>query len=906
MPSEVVGREPELARIRAFVQRSGDDGPSGLVLQGEAGIGKTTLWRAGVEHARALGLRVLSARPTEAESSLGPVGLHDLLEDVVADVLPLLAAPRRLALETMLLLRAPGDPVDARAVAVAVRDALQILAERGPLVVAVDDVQWVDPASATALAFAVRRIGAKPVHMLLARRVSDGTAASALEDALPGRRLDRVEVTALSLGAVHSLLRQRLDRPFARQSLLAIHERSGGNPFFALELARALPDDLDPLQPLPVPETLDQVVRSRLAGLPAATRDALALAAASGAPTDELLQRAGVERGVLDAAVAAHVVHREQGAIRFVHPLLSSILYTDLGDARLDVHARLARASDDAVVRARHLALSRGDADETVARSVDDAARLAAERGASAVAAGLADHALRLTAPADSPGRRRRALAAARAHLVAGEWTRARSIAEALLAENDEGPPRAEALLVLAEFHHDDLAVPILEDALRHAAGDRALEARISLRLADASRFRKGFAAALVETRAGLALADALEDDDLRFAALVQLTVLASRVGDPDLPVYAERALAIAAASGDAARLREARLLAASSLVSPRNVDGGRDVLLREFDEWRDRDELAAAEILWELAWSELWSGEWANAAAHADGARDIRIQYGDARNQDFIPIAWIAAHRGDLDRAFAESSEALRLCEEQVGFHPPLLEAVPGLVALWSGDTGTAAERLGAADAMAERLGWGAPDSRPWTPDYAEALLELGRQDEARALVDRWEADARRLDRRRVLASVLRCRGLLAAGRGDVDVAASSLEQAVEAHAAVGDAFGRARACLALGIVRRRLRQKRTAREALEAALEGFERLGAATWSEQARLELGTIGGRARVDGLTAAERRVAVLVAGGRTNREVAAELFLSERTVAGHLTHVYTKLGVRSRTELARHLT
>ena len=144
-----------------------------------------------------------------------------------------------------------------------------------------------------------------------------------------------------------------------------------------------------------------------------------------------------------------------------------------------------------------------------------------------------------------------------------------------------------------------------------------------------------------------------------------------------------------------------------------------------------------------------------------------------------------------------------------------------------------------------------------------------------------------------------------MAAARGAVDEAASFLEQAVARHDEVGDVFGRARTLLALGIVLRRARQKRPAHDAINAALSGFEQLGAATWVERARAELGRIGGRTREEGLTAAERRVAVLVAAGRTNREVAAELFLGERTVAGHLTRVYAKLGVRSRTELARRL-
>jgi DNA-binding CsgD family transcriptional regulator len=155
------------------------------------------------------------------------------------------------------------------------------------------------------------------------------------------------------------------------------------------------------------------------------------------------------------------------------------------------------------------------------------------------------------------------------------------------------------------------------------------------------------------------------------------------------------------------------------------------------------------------------------------------------------------------------------------------------------------------------------------------------------------------------VLAHALRCRGLVAAARGDVDAATLLLERAVAAHGEVGDDFGRARAMLALGVARRRSRQKRPARQAIEEAVTGFEQLGADRWAEQARRELGRIGGRTQEQGLTAAERRVAALVAAGRTNREVAAALFLGERTVASHLTHIYAKLGVRSRTELARRL-
>jgi DNA-binding CsgD family transcriptional regulator len=208
------------------------------------------------------------------------------------------------------------------------------------------------------------------------------------------------------------------------------------------------------------------------------------------------------------------------------------------------------------------------------------------------------------------------------------------------------------------------------------------------------------------------------------------------------------------------------------------------------------------------------------------------------------------------------------------------------------------------AADQSRYRTGVREPAEYWWRAEYVETLLELGRIDAAVDLLDAWEVDATRLGRDWVLAHVTRCRGLVDAARGgNVETALALLAQAVARHEAVGDPFGRARALLALGIIRRRSRQRRLAREAIEAALEGFETIGAAGWAAKARGERGRIGGRTREQGLTFAERRVAVLVAEGRTNREVAAILFLGERTVETHLSHVYAKLGVRSRAELAR---
>jgi DNA-binding CsgD family transcriptional regulator len=690
---------------------------------------------------------------------------------------------------------------------------------------------------------------------------------------------------------------------FARQTLLRIHERSGGNPFVALEIARALPDALDPLEPLPVPDTLEELVRARLAALPARTRRGLAIAAALGTPSEALLRRTGVSASVLDPAVSAQVVEREHGLVRFTHPLLSSVLYASLGAERRRIHARIAKVVDDPVLRARHVALSTEAPDDDTARLLDEAVEKAGTRGAPSVSAELAELAMRLTPAHRRDERIRRAVVAARAHLEAGEWTRAQVIVSGLIAEVPYGPLRAECLLLLAEFEHDDLAVPVLNEALSHAATNPRLSARIRIRLGWAQRFREGFPAAIEAVRTGLQLAERAQDDSLRFEALTTLHTLGARAGDPATDAYAECARAIAAATGDEAQVRQADLLASGTSLDPAGSEAERTKLEAAYRAWRERDELFTADVLGELSWAELAAGRWALAAEHAARAREIKVQYGVEQNQDYIPIAWIAAHRGELESALEESARALKLCDEQIGFHPPLLKAVPGLVALVRGDPAAAVRHLAEADSRAHALGWAAPDARPWSADYVEALVQVDRIDEASRVIDDWEADVARVGRSGVPPAVIRSRGLVAAAQGSVHDAIRLLEEAAAGHAAVRDTFGRGRALLALGIVLRRARQRRAAREALGAAEAAFEALGAAAWLHRARAELGRIGGHALAAGLTPAERRVAALVAEGRTNHEVAAALFLTERTVASHLTHVYAKVGVRSRTELAR---
>jgi DNA-binding CsgD family transcriptional regulator len=898
MDGETVGRDEELERIGAFLDVP-DESPSALVLEGDAGIGKSTLWASGVDAARERGLLVLSARPAEAERKLAGAVLGDLLEDVLPDVLPALSPPQRRALELVLLLEDPtGSRVEPRTLGVAVRSSLQSLADERPLLLAIDDDQWVDPLSAAALSFALRRLEGCRVVLLLSRRPRVG-AGPWLEEGIEGDRVARVAVRPLSLGAVQALVRGRLGRTLSRQLLLRVHDVSGGNPFYALELARGLGDELDPTLPLAVPDRLEDLVLARLEALPEATRDELAVAAAVGRAPLALF---GEAADALEPAFAAQIAEESAGIVQFTHPLLASVLYQGLSAGeRRRAHGRAAAAATDALQRARHEALAAAAPDAEIAAALEEAAGQAHERSAPATAAELAEHSVRLTPPGNLAHAHRRTLVAARAHLAAGDGARARSLIREVLSRTPDGAGRANALVALAEHGPPVERVARLLEALPHAAADPSLEVVIHERLAVYGRLARGRHWALQHAEKAVELAGRRDDAVRSAGAATVLATLRFDFGEPGADRLAERAYEHAVAVGEADQIDASIRTLCHVLAWSGRGDPARAFLEARHREWSGRDEQVSATTLWYLALVELWAGRWQTAAEHAERARELHLQYDAELPQDSFVRALVAAHRGELERARSIAAAGLELARRQGGFFAGL-EAIPGIVALWSGDAESAETFLARADEVAREGGWGEPAMHWWRADRIEALLELARVDEAVGLLDAWEADARRVGRDRVLAQVARCRGLVAAATGHVEPAIELLERAVAEHETVGDPFGRARALLALGIVRRRAKQQGAARESLTGALRGFEEVGASTWVDRAAAELGRIPGRTRIDGLTPAERRVAELVAAGRTNREVAAALFLGERTVASHLTHIYAKLGIRSRTELA----
>ena len=394
----VFGRDAEVAAVSAFVDGAVAGG-SALILDGEAGAGKTTLWLAGVELARARGRRVLEARPVEAEAQMAFAALCDLMKDVLDEVLDDLAAPQGDALRVALLRERPiGAPPDERAVGLGLFNALRALGARGPLLVAVDDIQWLDAASAIVLAFAWRRLREEPVQLLATWRTGEPVRANLADDG----RAQRLRVGPLSMGAVHRLLHARLDLVLARPALRRVHEVAGGNPFFALELGRALRRRAAapaPGEPLPVPDRLRELLRDRLGTLPAATREALSVVAAVAYPTRALVGAATGDEAALDAALDSNVLVADGDAVRFAHPLLAAAAYEYLSPAaRRALHGRLAELVDDSEQRARHLALAATGPDEFVANELERAAAHARARGSTATAAELMERASGLTA----------------------------------------------------------------------------------------------------------------------------------------------------------------------------------------------------------------------------------------------------------------------------------------------------------------------------------------------------------------------------------------------------------------------------------------------------------------------------------------------------------------------------
>jgi len=911
----VVGRDVELDRVTAFVTAPGSTVRT-LLLEGEAGIGKTTIWEWGVAAAEEARVSVLTSRPAGSEVQLSFAGLGDLLDSALDRVEGELPAVQKRALTRALALGDDDEPdLDPRTLRVAVMNVIRALAEQQPVLLAIDDSQWLDYASSAALAYGVRRFRSEPIGLLLSRRA--GLESALLNELLQspaGARFTRVDVGALEQDELGRVIHEHLDTTLPRPLLAEVREASGGNPFYALEIVRTLQrrgTSVSAGRPLPVPDSLHELVDERLAMLPDGSRRFLLAAAAHAHPTIAVTEAAsGITAAAgLDPAVGAGIVELDGSRIRFTHPLLAAgVLEAADPRVRADVHARLAELLEDPEARAWQLAASIQEPDEDVAAAVESAAEHARMRGGLRPAALLLDCAERLTPPDHHEEAVRRAVEAAYLHFEAGDSRRAEARVREVIAPLDPGPVRARALLVLARIR--------LYDAPDEARGlflqviEEAVEDRHALALA-----HEGVAACSVWAcerweevlgHTGKALELAAEIDDQAIAADAILARLGAEtlLGRPDAEATEARALELQAAAGSELRAMDQPFIAlAECWTWTDSYDRALDALGQLTQRAQDLGDENAR------PWLRFLAADVTRRRGDLESALELARQGRDAAEQSSQPLLGLHALAleslilAELGRAEPARDTARRALAAESNRVWLIGSEALGHVALSLGTPDEALTHLeGPLDFVREE-GIVEPGATRFIVDQIEALTELGRLEDAGELLDRYEGNARRLGRTSALANCARCRGLLAAQAGDLDAAFIAFREALEHHEQVRLPLDEGRPLLAIGAAQRRAKRRREARDTLERALGVFEAIGAALWAERARAELKRISGRAATPGaLTPAEARVAALVCEGKTNREVAAALYLSDRTVEGHLARIFGKLGIRHRTELS----
>jgi DNA-binding CsgD family transcriptional regulator len=876
------------------------------------------LWRAGIEFARECDYYVLTCQPTATETAFSFAALGDLLANDIAGVLDDLPAPQRRALEVALALASDeGASVGQHVIGLAFLSVLQLLAAKQPVLVAVDDAQWLDPPSAAVLQFATRRFATADIKLLVASRREDDPPLQLERDL--ARNVLRVHIGPLSLGALHRLLLSRLGEPLSRPTLRKVHDVSGGNPFYALEIARFLLErgpTLHPAEPLPIPRTLDELVRVRLERLPATVRSMLEAAALLVEPTPTALAAAASEpdpeEDTLDRGIAAGVIKLDGDRVRFTHPLIAAAVVSAIGpQRRRQIHARLGRIVIDPEERARHLALGTESVDAEVAESLEKAAEHASLRGAPAVAAELAELAAQRTPTRDRDARWRRLVEAGLRHAAAGDLVRARALLEPLADEIPSGPLRARVLLNLADFRWDDTAtaIELAERALGEVGSDESLRARIHMLLS--SRALEAEAdSALSHIRAAHEAADRSGDDELALLALVNLVHTEVCVGEIT-PGLLERALA--RVSDDAAR--HARI---PHFESPRFVLGLALLGLGRLQEAKSLFERARADSLEQgvpfsaacadefLAELECRLGNWRAAELHAAECSELYQQLGmENAPQGLYASALVDAHLGKVDEARTAAERGAEIAAQRgQEFWAIANRRTLGFLELSLGNPARAVEYLQPPSRARIASLLHMPSNCEFIETAIEAFVAVGDLDAASELLDALDDRSRRIDSTWERAIRARSRGLLRSAQGDYDGALTAFDEALLEHERLDMPFERARTLLALSALQRRLQQRRAARESLESARAVFEGLGAQLWAERARTELKRIAGRTPAgEVLTPTEQRVADLVAEGHPNKEIAARLFVTVKAVEAHLTRIYAKLGIHSRSELTR---
>ena len=771
--NHVVGRVDELSRIDAFLDGL-VEGPAALVLEGGSGMGKTTLWDRGVAAAVGRGWRVSSIRPAESEATLAFAGLADLLEGT-RDLFERLPAPQLDALEVALLRAEPvGPPPDPRAVYAAALTVFREAASQGPVLIALDDVQWLDRSTTEGLAFVLRRLTDEPIGWLLAVRGSAPTLPLGIGRALAEERVGRLSIEPLSVDEIGELVRARLGTSFPPAILKGMHETSGGNPFFALEIARAMlrGDTRATGQALPIPRNLrDDLVRDRVGTLPSFVQELLLYASACARPTVELLE-AALERSPLDApladAVDAGIVERDGTSIAFAHPIYRSAIYAESSrEHRHRVHRRLSEVVDDNEERARHLALAADGPDEVAASALEDAAGRARDRGSVAAAAELCELAERLTPPDHVADVRRLRAAAAEYHLLSGDYDTASSLLESVVSIAPPGPDMAEALLRLGRAlvirDQERRAVEVLTQAVREDAIPVEVRSSIHMWRSTALASLGDLPAALGDAEEALRLARSVDDPDALADALTALVATQVWLGQGIDHALMKQALELEASTEPRSVARRPSFRVANLLARTGEIDESRSICTELLAEAVDSgDDDAGGRLHAELGWVEFLAGDWVASLDHLRKS----VVLAPVQGSRLGALALVEAHRGEADAARSHAMEAMEAHTRSGAVDAELLAlSALGALELSLGNASGARDHLERAWQVHRLAGFGEPAMFPFVADHAMALIEVGANAEATEVVEWLE------ERGRAPATAVGARGgrpLPSPARGD------------------------------------------------------------------------------------------------------------------------------------------
>lgn len=907
-------RREEWRAVSDFLERSSVE-PCALVIEGDAGIGKTTFWLAACERARKAGFRVLSARPAAVEAVMAFAVVADLLAGIEPRVWADLPPPQRLAMDRITL-RSTDDSAatDQRTAAAALLAVIEGLAEHQKVLLAIDDWQWLDQSSAAVFAFAIRRLSGPVGVMATVRTERAGSGAGSME--LPNPDATQlIRLPPLRLGALHDVVSRRLGRSFSRPAMVRIHDVSGGNPLYAIELARTLGNDTATAD-IGLPATLSELVRARLVALGGDVQDMLLAAACLGKPTVELLAAAlaiapEAVSQLLEEAETAGIIILDGHQVRFSHPLLArGVSANSSAASRRAMHRRLADVVDQPELRARHMALGTTFADPDTLRALDDAAQMARRRGAPTAAAELLDLAINLGG--DEP---ERLIRSAAYHFESGDPVRARSLLESTIKRLKPGQLRATAASVLATIvmYADGFgsAAGLLERFLPEAVAGTpsSIEMRMALAYVLINIGRKRDSLQYIDE--AVAQAEQLEEPTLLSRALGLRVVLQFMAGASVDEENLGRAMALDddRTPGPVAfqpRVHHALLMAWTGelgvareqlrLIEHRRIDNG--------------EESESVFISFHRAMVEIWSGDFAEADRIATQMMDRAGHLdGDVHLFSAMTIrSALDAYAGMAEEARRTAQVALDASNRSEGRElRGWLLANIGFLEVSLGNYRSALTLLQpVVDSLFSDPDYSEIIVASCVSDAVEAMIHVNRLDDAQRLTELVERNAIRLDRAWMLAVGGRCRGMLLAALGDLAGAASAAETAMQQHDRVPMPFERARTLLLLGQLQRRQRKKETSVTTIREALAVFEKLGTPIWADRARAELDRSSvGRKRGAGLTPSEQRVAELAASGMTTRDVAATLFMSPKTVEANLGRIYRKLGIRSRVELGQHL-